>query len=976
MSSHGKRFAAVHIQRFEQDVKTAQEHIRKILDSERNAVAAADVPHTYADKFSLAEFCTRTALAACYEVLLALGLDEAKLKKIEAWHTQGMPVTLRYEQRSSCNFIGEQTREVESATKVKTTKKVFGITSKKTTSVVHEIKDYFFEVTQEWSLFAFAGTNVHHRVLLRSRKGSLKVRCGSRNSPAPTKKIYDPVDLNFTALLRISTSIDRADDLCRTPRRNKEVYAAIQAFSLLQAWADNVHTRIMSFLRFEDNSRPSADGAFKKWPLQSITAKGIFIPLMPLLEDRQALAVDTDVTPSPVLSGADVDAFLAEHKRTLETSLGTMAETFPNEEAAADRLISNTEASTCVGLSQLIELAKHYHTAMGYIEYMLYQQLEKAVGKVVTAADFDEYMKYHMKRLFVEPYSPRALCYAIRRPEHYPEGVIAIEQVTDPSKSAVDSAPLPTISRALGDDGRMWFSLNAATNVELKGPRYAHAVVLQQFTTSGSLPELNLSARARQFSSFILMMGTLAPENEFEPKHAIIIKDKDDLMIPLSLETIPTPKEFRDAIESLSPEQQEFAKAYRGMQLSGTLFALAVVQIKPQLEKLLRLPHDSLTKEIQLTQDLMELFIKYQIPSDLISYSPEDADEVTATAAIQAVGSHVKNIQKMIDEINDKIIQESKKKAANRVLHLSPPTKSIPPPPRMQTKYIPSPPMPMLGGPPPPMAMFGGPPPPPMPVSAPPPPMMSASVPAPPPMPTSAAPPPMPTSAAPPPKSAPVPVPPPVLPKKKKPSANKPKVANPATPAEPAPTPQTDSPEVEIVATDAHTSANVEDLTSLPAELDKKYDALDKDGALRPTIIKLPELPWTKRYQESVLDSPSTTMMGSDDKKKARNAAFDLLDALSRSGTLSIDFAELHVVVAATHRFARTVVDTVIMDNVNPIEKVERSMLIIATTIHRQPSAAPMLTDEHTQRVLAHSPALFPAAVADAQQENDLQVDF
>ena len=79
-------------------------------------------------------------------------------------------------------------------------------------------------------------------------------------------------------------------------------------------------------------------------------------------------------------------------------------------------------------------------------------------------------MKYHMKRLFVEPYAPRALCYAIRRPAHYPEGVIAIEQVADPSKSAVDSAPLPTISRDLGE-GRMSFSLNAATTVELNGPR-------------------------------------------------------------------------------------------------------------------------------------------------------------------------------------------------------------------------------------------------------------------------------------------------------------------------------------------------------------------------------------------------------------------------------------------------------------------------------------------------------------------------
>jgi hypothetical protein len=62
------------------------------------------------------------------------------------------------------------------------------------------------------------------------------------------------------------------------------------------------------------------------------------------------------------------------------------------------------------------------------------------------------------------------------------------------------------------------------------------------------------------------------------------------------------------------------------------------VQIKPQLEKLLNLKDDSLTKglekgkkilffidllcvEIRLTQSLLKLFIEYQIPSDLLTYS-------------------------------------------------------------------------------------------------------------------------------------------------------------------------------------------------------------------------------------------------------------------------------------------------------------------------------------------------------------------
>lgn len=56
------------------------------------------------------------------------------------------------------------------------------------------------------------------------------------------------------------------------------------------------------------------------------------------------------------------------------------------------------------------------------------------------------------------------------------------------------------------------------------------------------------------------------------------------------------------------------------MQLASTLFAICVLEIKPQAEKLLKLPSDSLIKEIELTQDLLELFMKYQIPSDMLTW--------------------------------------------------------------------------------------------------------------------------------------------------------------------------------------------------------------------------------------------------------------------------------------------------------------------------------------------------------------------
>ena len=104
------------------------------------------------------------------------------------------------------------------------------------------------------------------------------------------------------------------------------------------------------------------------------------------------------------------------------------------------------------------------------------------------------------------------------------------------------------------------------------------------------------------------------------------MKDKDEITVPLIVAELPTPKAFKDAIASLAPEQQSFAKAFRSMQLESTLFGVLILHIKPQLELILHLPADSLTKEVALTQDLMDLFIKYQIPADLLSYTgPLDA---------------------------------------------------------------------------------------------------------------------------------------------------------------------------------------------------------------------------------------------------------------------------------------------------------------------------------------------------------------
>ncbi len=190
----------------------------------------------------------------------------------------------------------------------------------------------------------------------------------------------------------------------------------------------------------------------------------------------------------------------------------------------------------------------------------------------------------------------------------------------------------------------MEFSLGASTRISFGGERYLHAWLNHKFFASPATSSLRLKCDARQFSSFIVLIGRISSAKIFDPKFAFIVKDKDSINIPLNLEQIPSAKEFKDAIKSLSPEQQRFAQAFRSMQLESTMFGICVIQIKPQLEKVLKLTPDSLTKEIKLNQDLMDLFINYQIPSDLLCFGGDDATANTQTR-ITEVKNNVAAIQ-------------------------------------------------------------------------------------------------------------------------------------------------------------------------------------------------------------------------------------------------------------------------------------------------------------------------------------------
>lgn len=890
---------------FEVKVDAALKRIRTILDNTRNPRYPADVPHRYDDKYHLAEFLTRASVASVLQCLGNIGLSAEGLAQLREW-AKTRAVTLRLRAQEDCKFLREQTRKVESAEEHVTERSFIGGKTTRVEKVVTTVTDYFWRFDFKYELVAFQGSAVDHTVPLLERSGTIEIKTAAKSTPRPRTVVRPFVDVDVSWLLRhvdeesrASFAIDRTRASCHTPRRNQEVDEALWAFAELDAFGSKVRSYFLSDL-FTAQAEHGLD-------LTAINDDEIFVPVVPVLEGAR-LAEDHEVAPI-----AYTTPFLAEQQRSLAAKCLALAKVFPRDGS----VITVVEASLLVILLHAKQVCQALANGVAYVEQMLRKQLILAIGKELTPVDFASYMDFHHRKLVKPEYRPRPFSHAVRREDHYPEGVLGLE-VERPG-----SVPDPVSTTVAHREAvrPMSFALDASTRVSFLGDRFLHAWISHQFSGSSGFA-LSLAARARQFSSFILLVGRIASADAFEPKLGIIVQNKDTVRIPLMLEPIPTPKEFRDAIESLSPEQQRFAKAFRSMQLESTLFGVCVIQIKPQLEKLLKLDPDSLTKEIKLTQELLSLFIEYQIPSDLLSYDgPADA---ASTEKLAKVKEYAARMQEMIDLSKKREIESAREREAVRLAEANRT-------PRVLLGLEPEAPVPGMAPAAPPFKAgiaYGAAPP----VAAPPPPAFAAAQP--------------PPAFAPPPPPVAAPPPPPV-----------------ATP--PAP------PATRVDATSARRDARAEqasrgsgdggdavDYTRIPGELDKKFEQLDEDGALRPTIIHPGEV-WTRTSQKGLLAAPQGATLFAKEQKEEKNKAFDLLDALSKSGALPIENASLHVVIAATHCFDKTLLDTVIQGNVNPIEKVERSLMIVATTIHGRP-AVDLLTEEQRDRFLAFSPRLGP----------------
>jgi hypothetical protein len=661
--------------------------MKQVLDNSKHPVIAGETSHFYEDKYLLSEFLGNAAISSNLNCLMFLGVNQECLNDLCEW-AKHRSVSLRLNVEESCTFVKEASRDVDSKHKNVTEissggSNLLSFSSK----VVTTITEYFWRFDVVYEVIAFMGTGERQedRRVVRKRLGRHEIITTVNETPRPKSTIKAPIDVNITWLLnhvnpiniQPTFKVDRKRSDCHTPRRNEDVKSAMKHHQDLNSWCSRVSLYFTNSL-FSVAANHGLD-------LSSLNADTVFVPVVPLLMDKSTdilsirnlllfdesneekrgsdelttstVDVDNDdvvVTTSnavregsTVLDPSDLNLFLNEETRSLRQKCDDVAKSFPNGSTSAS-LITSSEGEILVTLTHLQHICQSYVDGVEYIEDLLRKQLVAAIGREITPTDLSDYMRFHNNKMFREAYAPLPFCYAVRRSEsHGPEGVLSIE-VENSSVGSNSNIPTPIYTVAhheISDNSpetNMEFALSAATRVSFSGDRHLHAWLQHTFSGSNAV-NLSLAAEARQFSSYILLVGRISSAREFDPKFGIIVKDKDSVRIPLNLEQIPSAKEFKDAIRSLSPEQQAFAQAFRSMQLESTLFGICVIQIKPQLEKVLKLAPDSLTKEIKLTQDLMELFIDYQIPSDLLSFGGNDASD--STARLNAVKGHVSAMQ-------------------------------------------------------------------------------------------------------------------------------------------------------------------------------------------------------------------------------------------------------------------------------------------------------------------------------------------
>mmetsp|Transcript_13631 Transcript_13631/g.37675 ORF Transcript_13631/g.37675 Transcript_13631/m.37675 type:complete len:908 (-) Transcript_13631:687-3410(-) len=843
---------------FEERVQKTLDNLYSILNETKTIQKANEQDHTYDDKYLLAELVTLSTWDSLEEAFGLIGLN---LTNPGGDVSEGLSLNL--DAKSECSLVSEEEVDVK-GDGMETTNSL-GIAS--VTRKVHRVTQYKWSITETYEMFICFGGGTSceskKRKVLKGRSMSSTVV--STTSSCPSKnygRALPTATFELGWLLKrlnqdegtFDFKIDRNAKSCKTPRRNENLDDVIKFHSRLLSWLGQVENYLHSIY-----VPPNYDGASLRNEILDL--KVDWLANVPLFEN------------STVLSAHTVQQLREKERDSLAGWLSKTSEVFPPSGEKVP--ISALEAFILVFARHTSRLLFTHQYSVDFVEMMLRDQLEQAVGKYLEATDFRNYMNFHSQEFLAADFAPDPFSIVIRHGDAAPVGSFSIEEF-----GSEGYEPAQLMRRTISAKGLppIRIPIDASTSVEVTGDRHLSGWIQYQFGgSSSSKGNYRLACHARQFSSFILVIGTITGANSFQPKNAILLQNKDEVLIPLSTEVLPSAKEFKDAISSLSPEQQRFAKSFRAMQLESSVFGVCIVQLKPQFEKLLNLPSNSLAKEIELTETLTKLFVDYQIPSDLLSFDGEQS--MNTTEKVLVVKDYVGAVTRIVDSLKQKVVEEEKEKGETRKFM------------RMDGMVEPEVTM-----------------------------MYAASASATRKVRTARA---SPTAS---------PTASPSMTSSSYESSSGESSRYDSAQSEGETTESPAKPQDETDDDDESSEGGPLDFTKLPKILDRKLEKYDLEGFLRSVIIKSGEN-WTRKRKANMLAEATTQHLDSETIRSEQRTSFDLLDAISKSGSLAIDSAELHVIVGVSHNFVNSLMETVYKDNINPIEKAEKTMLLFASQI-------------------------------------------
>ena len=860
-----------------------------IDEFKQSLITIGEIEYGYSEMYSIAEQIvkmTNLGIIICLNELFGDSIEN-----ILKWKENNKTISLQFSSNESYLFKFSKKTKIEIPTQGEIGQ---GLRSLLTKKIHKEIEEYYWEMKIEYKLIIFQGKDENSGIKLKQGNLSQIFKTRSKKPIRPkyqsfkTKNIILNDFLNQIQLNNSHMNVNKdftikKDQKNISPWYNSQILQINEFFDSFIDWNQS----ILEYIKEEILLNSKLDEESKKELELQLNSKINPCTYFILLDENKKYKL---------LNYNEQKQLLDKFNYKFHEKLSDIPKLIQNDKK---NLLSISFIEFHFILIQMKEILKDYNLSIQYIENIQRKTFLDVIGNELDENYMSKFMKFYFRKIFKDKYKPKPFMYYIYNNKNSDsEGFIRILKKNEENQNFSD-----TIDCFVKKYENISITTNLTPSIPISfiGEKFIHCYLEHRFSTcnqSSFVSQFKLCACAKNFSQFVLIIGSCLSHNHIKIQHAIIINNLDDLNVLIELESLETPKAFQRFISSISKEQQEFANAYRTMQLSESLFVISIIPIQTQFERLLNLPLYSLSNAqfTKIYSVLLKLMVRYQLPSDLFTYQgPKDVCLQQKIDYILSSASYIISLLKaeLLKQQKERLLEEERRKMdISSLVIAGDEIFTIPETSSGKNRRVPD--------------AF-------------------------------------------------------LIPKKKKnrffdmfKSPEKQQTSEIKDYSHSSKnlfkedTEPINEPTPNIEQTNNNNShLNVEqkkeqnfeanfdfycdfDESKLPFKLDNAFSLFDEDDALHVGSLKISSDSWNRWQSTTGVESKL-----SDDVLKTENSlALDLIDALSRSGNLELINTSTHFISGITHWFDLSLMDTIIQTDINPISKLKNSGSIVASVLY------------------------------------------